>query len=95
MPKIGSSIPYSDLPCERCNGKRKVSKTWTEKIKTANGTTVIQHTQTICTNLNCQSKFEKLLLEEVKKREKLKQIKEDNATRRESVKVSRSKVAQA
>lgn len=86
MPRIGNPIPSSEMPCDRCGSKRKVSKTWTEKIQTANGTTVLHHTQIICTNKECQAKFDKIFADESQKREKLKQTKLENATKRVNAK---------
>lgn len=81
MPKIGNSRPTSEVLCVRCKSKRRVSKTWTEKILNDNGFMILQHTQYICTNKECQNAFDKALLEDVKKREKLKQMKLENQTR--------------
>ena len=72
MPKIGNSKSSKDLPCDRCGSKRKVSKKWTEKIKNASGYMVLEHVQIICTNSECQKEFEKKLLQEELKREKIK-----------------------
>ena len=88
MPKIGNQIESYDIPCDRCNSPRKVSKTWTEKIKNEYGTMVIHHSQIICTNVECQKVFDKKLKEEVKKRKELQQIKQDNADQREAAKAS-------
>lgn len=43
---------------------------------------VLHHTQIICTNKDCQAAFDKNLKEENIKREKLKQTRIDNATKR-------------
>ena len=80
MPKIGQHTPYSERPCERCGGKRAVSKTWTEKITTEWGTTILNHTQVICLNKECQAEFDRVLLKEKEKREVMKAMKE-NSTR--------------
>ena len=69
MPKIGNQVNHSDLPCDRCNSKRKVAKVWTETIKTEYSTMVLRHSKIICTNKECQMAFEKLILEESLKRE--------------------------
>lgn len=84
MPSIGNTISFSELPCARCNSKRKISKTWTEKIKNANGVTTLHHTQIKCTNRECQAEFDNILLEDLKKREKLRLIKEENAAKRKT-----------
>jgi len=80
MPKIGNSISSEDMPCDRCGSRRRVSKTWTEKIKNTNGFMVLRHTQIVCTNKECQSAFEKIMLEDIQKREKLKLSKLENST---------------
>ena len=94
MPIIGTPVSYSDVLCSRCNSKRRVSKTWTEKIKTDHSSTVIQHVQIVCTNKECQAKFDALLLEESKKREKLRVLKEENAANRKiNIKISKKKLS--
>ena len=75
MPKIGNPVSSSDMPCPRCNSRRKISKVWTEVIKNDHGSMVLRHTQTICTNKECQAAFDKLIAEDILKREKLKQLK--------------------
>jgi hypothetical protein len=82
MPKIGDYKPVSETKCERCNSKRKVSKTWTEKIKNDHGQMILYHSQIICTNKECQKEFEKNMNEEILKREKLKQTRTEEAARR-------------
>lgn len=73
MPKIGNSKESHEVLCDRCHSKRRVSKSWTERIKSDNGTVMtLFHTQIICTNKKCQSDFEAELLEENLKREKIK-----------------------
>ncbi len=84
MPKIGNPKSSVDIPCERCGSKRKVSKKWTEKIENSGGFMVLEHTQIICTNKECQAEFDKLVLADEAKREKLKQTKLDNAAKRAS-----------
>lgn len=86
MPKIGNPKSISEIACDRCNSKRKVSKTWIEKIQNSNGFMVLRHTQIVCTNKECQNAFDKIILEDQKKREKIKQAKLDNAGRNTPVK---------
>jgi hypothetical protein len=88
MPKIGNPISSEDIPCERCHSKRKVSKKWTEKIENTGGFMVIEHTQIICTNKECQAEFDKTVLADAEKREKLKQTKIDGAAKRAAEKVT-------
>lgn len=79
MPKIGSAfIPSSDQLCDRCQSKRKIFKAWREEIKTEYGTTVLNHTEVICTNEDCQTKFEKVMKSEAKKRANIKTAKENS-----------------
>ncbi|MBI2621079.1 MAG: hypothetical protein HYW63_00340 [Candidatus Levybacteria bacterium] len=82
MPKIGNSLPDEDILCERCNSKRKISKTWIEKIQNPNGFMILYHSQIVCTNRECQEEFEKTLLEETLKREKLRQLKLERSVKR-------------
>ena len=89
MPKIGNPVPAHETLCERCNSKRKISKTWTEKIKNDSGFMILEHAQIICTNKECQSAFEKTLIEETQKREKLKQDRIIDAIKRLNTKISR------
>ena len=72
MPKIGNPKPSKDIPCERCHSKRKIGKKWTEKIKNASGYMVLEHVQIVCTNKECQMEFERKLIEEEEKKEKIK-----------------------
>ncbi len=70
----GSS--YIDLPCERCGSKKKVAKKWKEKIPTFTGTTVVEYSQIVCTNADCQKALEVLLEKEAQKREAVRLEKE-------------------
>jgi len=72
MPKIGEYKESHELPCSRCKSKRKVQKKWTEKVKNSSGFMMIEHTRIICTDKKCQIDFDKMLIEEEKKREKQK-----------------------
>ena len=88
MPKIGNFISSSEIPCDRCGNKRKVSKVWTEKLKNDHGVMIIRHSEIICTNVDCQSNFDKKLKEEVKKRRKL-----ENAVQRQNEKNAAKELA--
>lgn len=88
MPKIGDHKPSSEMPCVRCGSKRKVSKKWTEKIENSGGFMVLNHTEFICTNKECQAEFDRVIASDALKREKLKQIKIDDAAKRASVKAA-------
>ena len=71
MPKIGNPKSAKDMPCDRCNSKRKVAKRWKEKIKNASGYMEIEHVKIVCTNKECQIEFEKKLIAEELKKEKI------------------------
>ena len=86
MPKIGNPKSISEIRCDRCGSKRKVAKTWIEEIKNDHGSMILRHTDIICTNKECQKAFEKIILEDQKKRDKLKQAKLDSASRNTPVK---------
>ncbi len=62
------NIAYEDKPCVRCGSPKRVSKTWKEKIPTFNGSTVVEYSQIICTNKECQKLFDENLAKEEKKR---------------------------
>ena len=76
----GSSIlryqKYSN-PCTRCGKQRIESKSWEEKVKNFMGTTITTHTQTVCPDPECQKIVEKELELKRKKKEEIKQNKED------------------
>ncbi len=93
MPKIGNFISSSEIPCDRCGNKRKVSKVWTEKLKNDHGVMIIRHSEIICTNVDCQSNFDKKLKEEVKKRRKLEKTKLENAVQRQNEKNAAKELA--
>jgi hypothetical protein len=84
MPKIGNSIPNEEMPCPRCGSKRKVLKKWKEKIQNSSGFMTLEHTQIICTNKTCQQEFDDVIAADALKREKLKQIKLDDAAKKAS-----------
>ncbi len=68
MPKIGNHVPASELPCSRCNSKKRVSKKWTEKVPNFSGYMVLYHTEFKCTNKECQEEFDKLIAADNEKR---------------------------
>ncbi len=78
--KIRASMitPYLNEPCIRCGSKKRIAKTWKETLITFNGKSIVEHSQIVCTNNICQVAFEKLLLEEAKKRDAARAIKEAN-----------------
>ena len=86
MPKIGNNKPYATMPCDRCGSKRKISKTWTEKVKNSYGFMTLNHTQTICTNKECQKE-----LEEVERKEKEKRdLRLSKKTNRTDIKITKT-----
>ena len=88
MPKIGNWVDNSTVPCDRCGSRRRVSKTWTEKIKNDYGFMTLNHSQIVCTNGVCQSVFEKAINDEEGKREKLRLERASNALKRTNIKIS-------
>lgn len=75
---------YLDQLCERCGSKRKVAKTWKEKIPTFSGTTMVEYSQIICTNKECQEENEKQLVKDSEKREEIRVKKQENDTIRKA-----------
>lgn len=90
MPAIGNPILESDQLCLRCNSKRKVAKTWTEKIKNNYGVMTLVHKKIICTNKACQEEFDKALFVETEKRAKLYQAKVDSIAKRQALKAQQA-----
>lgn len=75
---------FLDTTCKRCGSKRKISRTWKEKLPTITGTTEVEYSQIVCTNKECQTAFEENLVEENKKRDILRQKKEENELQRKN-----------
>ncbi len=76
-------------PCERCGSKKRISKTWKEKIPTLSGVTEVEYSQIICTNIVCQTEFDENLEKERKKRESLRLQKEKNDALRKEKKAKK------
>lgn len=70
------NIAYLDKPCERCGSKRKIGRSWTETVQNFTGSVKVKHQQIVCTNEDCQAKFEKAYQDEAKKKEALRVKKE-------------------
>lgn len=70
-------VPYVDQPCERCGSKKRVSRTWKEIIPTLSGTTEVEYSQIVCTNIVCQHAFDENLEKEAKKRATMRLEKEE------------------
>lgn len=75
------SKPIHSL-CTRCHTERVVSKTWTEKIETYSGTSVVTHTETICPNPECQAVVDKQLTASRERNEQAKQDREKRVAQR-------------
>lgn len=81
MPAIGNQINTEEILCQRCGSKRKLAKKWVEKVENANGFMNLVHKQYICTNKECQEKFDKALEAENLKREKIKLQKQGSSSK--------------
>ena len=69
---------FSDESCSRCGSPKKISKTWNETIEMWSGaTSKVEISQIVCTNVECQAKFDKNRAEEVKRNDERKQKKEE------------------
>ncbi|MFH1833186.1 MAG: hypothetical protein ABH816_03420 [Candidatus Levyibacteriota bacterium] len=84
-----SATIYLDEPCGRCGSKRRVAKKWKEVIPTIMGTTTIDYTQIVCTNIICQENFDKVQLAEKKKRNDARITKEKNLAARKAESLSK------
>ena len=78
------NIAYLDKPCERCGSKRKIGRTWTETVQNFSGTVEVKHQQIICTNEECQAKFEQGYKDEAKRKEAIRAKKEANDAARKA-----------
>ncbi len=78
------NIAYLDKPCERCGSKRKIGRTWTETVQNFSGTIQVKHQQIVCTNEECQGKFEQFYKDEAKKKEAMRVKKEENDAARKA-----------
>lgn len=58
---------YSDQPCSRCGSKKNIANRHEEVITTYMGTSVLKYSDIICTNKECQEKFEKTRVEDAQK----------------------------
>lgn len=86
---------YLNQRCDRCGSKRRIERTWKEKIPTLTGTTNVEYSQIICINQTCQAAFEKVLLTETKKREVARAEKEANIAVRKASSLLQAKKARA
>lgn len=82
---ISSANTYLNAPCERCGGKKRVARTWKEKIPTLTGTvTIVEYSQIVCRNKTCQEEFERKQVEETEKRQAIKVKKDENTALRKA-----------
>lgn len=75
--------------CPRCNKPRVNGKTWKEEVATFSGISVVTHTQTICSDANCQKIVEEKWAIELAKSNK---IKEDFDKRAADKKLARAQI---
>lgn len=69
---------YIDQPCERCGSKKRISKTWFEYTPNFNGKSKVECAKIVCTNDECQEKFEQKMKSDTDKQTKIRQNKEAN-----------------
>lgn len=81
-------MTYIDQPCERCGSKKRIASSWTERVQTMAGISILEMSQIICTNKMCQSLFDKNRAEELIKinerrvaKEEQDKIRKDNIAR--------------
>lgn len=83
---ISSVESYMEKSCERCGSKKRVSKTWKEKLETMSGVSIIEVSQIICTNKVCQALFDKNRAEElIKINERKLKKEEQDKIRKENI----------
>lgn len=79
-----TKLIITEEKCPRCGSARAISRTWKEKIETTAGVTEIENIQTVCTNAECQEKFDKNRAQEVKRQDEIKFQKEERDTARKN-----------
>lgn len=82
------NIAYLDTPCERCGSKKKVGRTWTETVQNFTGTIEVQHQQIVCTNEDCQAKFEEVYKKEAQRKEEIRLKKEEHDAARKAKRIT-------
>lgn len=70
-------MTYIDQPCERCGSKKRIASSWTERVQTMAGVSILEMSQIICTNKMCQELFDKNRAEELVKINERKVAKEE------------------
>lgn len=88
---ISSKDLYLSEPCLRCGGKKRVSKTWKERVPTLTGSVLVEYSQVICINKVCQGMFDKSLVEEKRKRDLLKEKREKEILLKKSIEPVKTK----
>lgn len=77
---------YINQVCERCGSKKALTKSKKEKLVTYSGVQVLEVSQVICTNKQCQARFEDDLARETLVREEAKQKRiEQDIIRKEEI----------
>lgn len=84
---------YLNELCPRCGSKRTVLKVWKDNIKTFNGTSEVEFTKIVCTNVTCQNAFEKQRRADAKKKKEELKKKEERENLRKLTKSKNSKSA--
>ena len=80
--KISEDISLTQL-CDRCGSKKRISKTWKEKIPTFDGQIrIVKYTELVCINSTCQAAFDKQMKDEAKKLKDAKEKREEIALER-------------
>ena len=70
-------MTYIDQPCDRCGSEKRISRSWTERVQTMAGISILEMSQIICTNKMCQELFDKNRAEELVKINERKLAKEE------------------
>lgn len=68
--------------CIRCGRVRIVAKTWKEKIVSNGIVSVVEHTEMVCPNKDCQAKVDKELANRRKKSEEIERNKKERDSAR-------------
>ena len=78
-------------PCIRCGQERIIAKSWKQDIETYSGTSVVSFTQTICPDRACQVLVDKELASQLKKREVIRNEREQRLLAKTNIKNSTKK----
>ena len=81
---------YNNDICPRCGSPRKISRTWSQTIELYSGNkSQVEVSQFVCTNVECQKRFDELRAEEISRN----QIRKDK--KEEQDKIRKEKLAQS